>query len=157
MATEEQKKENLVRMYKLVITGLGKGIWDMVGESAFAIMRSVGDGLLEIMQKEMGLEVGGASLHDTILEIDRLFVDEFGFADKIELVEDDGSHAVVHVIGCNGFNLSKNLSAAGVEKPFICPIMNVMNAAIRKNTGNNPSVDIAPDEAQRGSTITFKY
>lgn len=157
MATEEQKKRNLVRMYKLVIEGLAKGLYDLFGESSYAVMHTVGDDLLGIMQKEMGLEIGGENVHEELIEVGRLFVDEFGFADKIEIAEEDDGHAVVHVDGCHGYNLSKAMKKAGVEHPFTCPIMNVMAAAMRKNLGKNPHVKIEAREDARGSALTFTF
>lgn len=157
MATEEQKKENLVRMYKLVISGLAKGLYDLFGESAYAVMHSFGDDLLDIMQQEMGLEVSGENIHDVIAEISRLFEDEFGFADKMVIDSESESHIQVHVEGCHGYNLSKKMGEQGIEHPFTCPIMNVMAAAIRKNFGKHPHLQVDARDDIRGSTITLRW
>ena len=157
MATEEQKKENLVRMYKLVIEGLTKGLYDLFGESSYAIMHSFGDDLLNIMQQEMGLEVAGENIHDVITEIARLFEDEFGFADKLVIDEEAEDHVQVHVEGCHAYNLSKRIRELGVEHPFTCPIMNVMAAAIRKNFGKHPHEQVDARDDVRGSTIILRW
>ncbi|MCK4333278.1 hypothetical protein KAX06_00665 [candidate division WOR-3 bacterium] len=157
MATEEQKKANLVRVYMMTVEGLVKGLWDLFGEGAYAAMETFGDELLEVMQKEMGLEIGGENVHEEIAEVGRLFVDEFGFADKIELVEEDKGHAVIHVDGCHGYNLTKKLRALGIEHPFTCPIMNVMRATIHKNLGLEVHEHVDARDDVRGSKITFKF
>jgi len=157
MATEEQKKENLVRGLKLIIGGLAMGLYDLFGEASFALMHPVGDELLGIMQKEMGLEIGGDSPKEVAAEIGRLFVDEFGWADKIEIVESDDDHLVVDVTNCKGFNLSKRLQDAGIKHPFTCPIMNVTSSAIAKVKGKRPHEFIEPKVAERGTRLTFKF
>jgi hypothetical protein len=157
MATEEQKKENLVRMYKLVIAGLAKGLYDLFGESSFAVMHSVGDDLLEIMQQEMGLEVDGENVHDVVTEVARLFEDEFGFADKVVIDAEAEDHVQIHVEQCKGYNLSKKLQGIGIEHPFTCPVMTVMAAAIRKNFGKQPHEQVEARDDIRGSTITLRW
>jgi hypothetical protein len=156
MASEEQKKENLVRGLKLIIQGLAKGLWDLFGESSFAVMHPVGNELLGIMQKEMGLEIGGSDLKEVINEVGRLYVDEFGWADKIEVVEADDTHVVVNVDQCKGFGLSLNLQSMGVTHPFTCPIMNVMASAMQKISGKSVHRQIDPRADVHGSKITLK-
>ncbi|MGB5684498.1 MAG: hypothetical protein WBM35_01705, partial [Candidatus Electrothrix sp.] len=59
MATEEQKKKNMMRLMTLMIAGMAKALYDLFGEAAFATMSEVGKSTLEIMEQEMGLEIEG--------------------------------------------------------------------------------------------------
>jgi len=157
VATEEQQKQNLMRMYKLMIQGLAKGLYDLFGESSYAVMHPVGDDLLEIMQKEMGLEIGGNNVTEMLTEVGRLFVDEFGFAERIEVVEASDNHAVVHVESELGYSFLSDLEKLGVEHPFTCPIMNVMSGAMRKNMQKSPQVKMEYRTDVHGSIITFNF
>ncbi len=157
MATEEVKKQNLVRMYKLTIQGLARGMYDLFGDASFAIMNKVGDELLTIMEKEMGLEIGGQDANEILQEISRLFVDEFGFAGKIEVIKNEVGEKTVKVSNCGALDLSNSLRKAGIEHPFTCPIMNTISAAIRRNGGNLTGVNITACEECKGSLISFKF
>ncbi|MCI5140417.1 MAG: hypothetical protein D3909_01505, partial [Candidatus Electrothrix sp. ATG1] len=50
MATEEQKKKNMMRLMTLMIAGMAKALYDLFGETAFATMSEVGKSTLEIME-----------------------------------------------------------------------------------------------------------
>ena len=76
MATEEEKKRNLARINAMIIYGLEKGLWDLLGESALAISAVVGVGMLEKLEQTMGLEIAGEEPQDILTEIGRIFVDE---------------------------------------------------------------------------------
>ena len=52
MATEEQKKRQLVKIFSMMIQGLASGIYDLFEDSAYALMKTVGKDILNIMQKE---------------------------------------------------------------------------------------------------------
>ncbi len=153
MATDEQKKANMLRLSNLTLYGLTTGVWDYVGESSFAMSEGIGESVLGLMEKEMGLEIAGASVDEVLTEINRLFVDEFGFADDIEILADD-SQVVMKVHSCLNRNLTDKLMAAGVEKPFICPIMNAAQAAL-KRMGTRARIDVAKWEEGKGSIITL--
>ena len=153
MATEEKKKQNMARLANLTLFGVTAGIWDFVGESSFALTGKIGDEVLKMMEKEMGLEVAGEKPIDILTEIGRLFVDEYGFAGDIEVAEKDGS-IIMKVSKCLNRNLSDKLTAAGVEKPFICPIMNAGLAALKRlNVKTRPGVEKWVEG--KGSIITL--
>ena len=153
MATEEQKKENLVRLMGMTIRGLALGIWDMVEESSLALGPSMGEQLLQVMEKEMGLELAGEDRADVLNEVARLFVDEFGFAQHVDVAPTEGGAAMI-VHNCALLKLTGQLSEDGVE-PFLCPYRNVVAAgAKRGNIKMRSSVDFAPE--LKKCTITFK-
>ena len=123
MATEEAKKRQLVRVLSLMVEGLAKGIYDLFDDTAFALMKTVGEDILEIMQKEMGIEIEGEDPHDVLNELLRIWVDEIGFFDDANVEEtDDGWIVTGH--HCKGWNLTQRIMKLGVKEPFTCPIMN---------------------------------
>jgi hypothetical protein len=153
MATEEEKKRQLVRVFSLMIEGLATGIYDILEDSAYALMRTVGKHILEIMQKEMGLEIEGEDPGDVLNELLRIWVDEVGFFEdaKVEKIENgwaiEGNH-------CKGWNLTQKILKLGVKEPFTCPVMNSLHAALEK-IGINTHMSIEPIEATRGTRFTL--
>jgi chemotaxis protein CheY-P-specific phosphatase CheC len=153
MATEEQKKKNVMRLMTLMIGGMAKALYDMFGETAFATMTEVGKTTLEIMENEMGLEVDGENPKDVLTEIGRIFADEMGFIESFETTE-DGNKLTLVVNHCQGWDLTQSILKTGVEIPFTCPIMNVCQAALSR-MGRPVQKSIAPIPETRGSAITF--
>jgi hypothetical protein len=154
MATEDQKKENRLRLTNMALLSLASSTWDTLGESAFAFSGPMGDHVLEIMEKEMGLEIAGEDPENVMTEIGRIFVDEFGFCSDID-VDTDGDTYTVKVKQCINRAFTDKLVAAGVEKPFICPIMNACQAALRR-MGYKMHEDVEKWSEGKGSIITFK-
>jgi hypothetical protein len=153
MATEENKKANALRLSNLTLFGLTAGVWDYLGESSFAISDGIGSHVLELMEKEMGLEIAGESMENVLEEMQRLFVDEFGIAEKITH-EVDGKVIKMYVQKCANRELADMLVAAGVGKPFICPIMNATQAVL-KRIGHKARVDVERWVEGSGSIITL--
>lgn len=155
MATEEQKKQNQIRLMSLALLGLSAGVWDMLGESAYAVGIPMGNTILPVMEKEMGLEIGGESPEAVLQEIARIFVDEFGFASTIEVkpLGDDTFQLVV--ANCANRTFTDKLIDAGVPKPYICPIMNVSASALRR-LGYRPHDTVEKWAEGKGSIITFE-
>jgi hypothetical protein len=154
MATEEAKKENVLRLTSLALASLTAGVWDTLGESSFALSGPIGDAILHMMEKEMGLEIAGESPKDVINEICRIFVDEFGFAKDIAVETDGDQKMLLRVRNCINVPFTDRLTAAGVEKPFICPIMNACAAAL-KRLGFKMRNDVTKWPEGSGSLITF--
>lgn len=153
MATEEQKKKNMMRLMTLMIAGMAKALYDLFGETAHATMAEVGKSLLTIMEDEMGLEIDGEDPEQVLLEIGRIFSDEMGFIADFK-VENGGNEMRLVVDKCAGWNLTQSIMKHGVDIPFTCPIMNVGQAALLK-MGKHAQKRIEPRPEVRGSTITF--
>jgi hypothetical protein len=153
MATEEQKKKNLMRLMTLQIKGLAKALHELFGEAAFATMATVGKDILEIMEKEQGLEIAGQTPKDVITEIGRVFSDEMGFIESFQVTE-EGKNVVLTLSKCQGWDLTQEILKTGVDVPFTCPIMNVGQAALAR-MGKSARKKIEPIPATRGSKITW--
>ncbi len=138
MATEEEKKRNLARLNAMIIYGLEKGLWDLFGESALATTNTVGEGMLELMEKNMGLEIEGEDPQDILTEIGRLFVDEYGIATDFD-IEKEGDDINFDVKNCVLMHVEKDLIEAGI-KPFVCPYLNIAAAAMRRRMGVKTSI-----------------
>jgi len=154
MATDEVKKKNQYRLMSMALTGLASGVWGTLGDSAFAFSGPMGNQILGIMEKEMGLEVAGESPEDVMTEIGRIFVDEFGFASDITVEATGEEEFTVKVKNCINRNYTDKLMEAGVEKPFICPILNSCQAALRR-MGYRMREDVVKWTDGNGSIITF--
>ncbi len=138
MATEEEKKRNLARLNAMIIYGLEKGLWDLFGESALATTNTIGNGMLEILEKNMGLEIEGEAPQDILTEIGRLFVDEYGIASDFDITK-DGDDINFDVKNCVLMHVEKDLIADGI-KPFVCPYLNIAAAAMRRRLGVKTSI-----------------
>ncbi len=133
MATEEQKKERLLKVFNIGMYGMVKGLWDLFGESAFATTNSIGDRMLTTLEKESGLEISGENPEDILNEIVRLLVDEAGTMGDGKVTVKD--HKVS--IACQRCFLREAtnwLEAEGVQ-PFACIPMGISAAAMRKRLG----------------------
>ncbi|MEN8189387.1 MAG: hypothetical protein ABFS19_06030 [Thermodesulfobacteriota bacterium] len=153
MATEEQKKKNVMRLMTLMIGGMAKALYDLFGETAFATMSEVGKTTLAIMEQEMGLEIDGEDPNDVITEIGRIFCDEMGFIESFSTTT-EGNAVTLTVNRCQGWNLTQSIMKTGVDIPFTCPIMNVCQAALIR-MGKPAQKSIAPIPETHGSAITF--
>ena len=155
MAAEEQKKSNQIRLVNLALLSLAAGTWDTLGESSFAFSGPMGNQVLDVMEKEMGLEIAGEDPQSTMMEISRIFVDEFGFASSIDVEEVGPDHFQLKVCNCVNRSFTDKLMDAGVEKPFICPILNACSAAMRR-MGYKYKGDVTKWVEGKGSIIEFK-
>jgi len=154
MAAEATNTANRLRLTGISFVGLAIGIWDFVGEAACALSPKIGEEVLAFMKQELGLEINGQNPEDLLAEIGQLFVDEFNFASDA-CVESTGNTITIRIKDYAGLDLMEQLEAAGVNKPFICPIMNTGIAAIRQ-LGLRPHVKIEKWEAGKGMIGTFR-
>jgi len=154
MATEEEKKRNMLRLCRLTLYGLTAGIWDLLGEGSLGLSRLIGDEILPVLEKEMGLEIAGESIEDITIEVGRLAVDEFGFASDVE-VTSDGDKVTMKIRNCANRKLTDDLLAFGITHPFICPFVCVTDAVFDR-LGVKAVTSVAKWEEGNGSIITFE-
>ena len=155
MATEEEKKRNLARMNAMIIYGLEKGLWDLFGESALATTNTVGKGMLEILEKSMGLEVEGEAPQDMLTEIGRILVDEYGIATDFDIVK-NGDSIEMQVQDCVLMHVEEDLIHAGI-KPFVCPFLNITAAAMRRNSHHKTRISkFEVDTERRHCRLCFE-
>ena len=154
MATEEQKKRNQMRLIELTLLGLTTAVWDMVGESAYAFSQGIGENILQVMEKEMGLEIAGESPEDIAEEVTRIFIDEFGIAEEIENSA-EGNVLTQKIKNYIGRQWEEKLAAAGVEQPFTSTFMCVGQAVARRQ-GKKVRVKARVWEEGNGMIITWE-
>ncbi|MCK4944152.1 MAG: hypothetical protein KAS65_11265 [Candidatus Aminicenantes bacterium] len=153
MATEEEKKEKLVKVLSLLVASLAIGIYELLGDSAYALMKTVGEKILEIMQKEMGLEISGEDPDDVLNELLRIWVDEIGMFEDAKVEATDNGW-VITGNNCKGWNLTQMILKGGAKEPFTCPIMNSMSAALSK-LGVKTHMKIEPVPSTKGTKFTL--
>lgn len=154
MVTEEQRKERLLKVFNIVIYGLIDGLWDLFGESSFATVYAVGEHLLEMLEKESGLEIAGENMEDILLEVTRLLVDEIGTMSAAE-VSTKGNDVSIACQGCFLHEATGWLEADGVQ-PFACLPMNVAAAAVNKRLGTKHHV-LGRDWDEKTQTCTIHF
>lgn len=154
MATEEQKKQNLVRLLRLVLFGVTSGTWDLLGDTALGLSREIGVQILPVLEKEMGLEIAGETPQAVLQEVGRLFVDEFGFA-KGATIAEEGDKIVMEIQACVNRKFTDDLRAAGVGSPFVCPFMCTASAVFDR-LGIKARGNIVESAGSDISTLTFE-
>lgn len=135
MATEDEKKRNLIKLSSLVIHGLTRGLWELLGESAEVTAKLIGHSNIAMLEKEMGFEIAGEDLHEMMMELNRIFVDELGALDGAD-VKVEGNQVTMTCIGCKFMSLTKDLMDEGIP-PFICPFKGMAMAAVSKRLGSD--------------------
>lgn len=154
MATEEEKKARLVKVFNIGMHGMIKGIWDLFGDTAFATVRPIGARILTTMEKESGLEIDGENPEDILQEIVRLLVDEIGtMSDGQVTIENDKVSMACQE--CFLREATAWLEAEGVE-PFACLPMNIAAAAMQKRLGTKHRL-LGRDWDAATETCTIKF
>ncbi len=154
MATEQKKQDNRTQLANLALLSVAAGAWNLLGNGVNAFSGPMGNEILKIMEKEMGLEIAGEDPEAVLMEISRIFVDEYGIASAIEVNIQDAQHFQMKVHNCANAAFTDKLREAGVEKPFICPIMNAARSAL-KRMGYKVHEDIEQWKEGKGSIISF--
>ncbi len=153
MATDEQKKMNYIRLTSMTLLSLSMSVWDMLGETSFVFSKDMGTRILAMLEKEMGLEIAGETPENVLMEVGRIFVDEFGYATDID-IESNDTKFIMKVKNNSNYEYNRHLIEAGVDKPFTDPLMNACEAALlRMNYKMHQTIDLWPE--QKGSIITF--
>ena len=153
MATDAKKAENRLKMYQMMVMGSALGIWDLIGETAMAISPKIGEQLLTMMEKEVGLEIAGETPEHILAELGRLYVDEIGGASAAELGT-DGNELSLKLRNAAGKELILQLKAAGVE-PFFEPVMCAGLAALAR-LGKRARVSVEMWEEGNGRIIHYE-
>ncbi len=156
MATEEQKKVRMIRLFNMIIAGMAKGLYDLFGDAAIGIVGPIGEEILEEMEHQLGLEVHGEDPQTILTEIERLFIDEYGLIKdgKIEI------HPETHEVDIitNGsvlWDACIALEDAGLP-PLACVEMMIAEAALRKRLGRKAKfVGITFDRDKRMMDVDF--
>ncbi len=131
MTTEQKKLENQAQITEVILIGLAAAIWDFVGESAMAMGNQIGEEILNVLEKESGVEIAGGKPEDVLTEIGRVLVDEFAFAQAVE-VKREGNCLMLNASGTTVSGAVTKLQERGVTKDFISPAMNVGLAALKR-------------------------
>jgi len=132
MATEEQKKARMVKLFNTVIAGMAKGLYDLFGPAAIGIVGPIGEEILEEMEQELGLEIHGEDPESILTEIERLLVDEYGLMKDCKIELNPTTHEVdILVIEPVLWHAIEELESAGIP-PLACVVMIVAEAALRK-------------------------
>ncbi|MBN2091066.1 hypothetical protein JW964_15745 [candidate division KSB1 bacterium] len=150
----DNDKSKMLQLLQLTLFSVTKGIWDFVGESSLALSLKIGDELLKIFEYERHLQLADQTPSMIISSIVQIFQEEFHFAENIEVSQNKNIFAI-HVHNCHNNTLTHRLSVAGVEKPFVCPLMNVLLAAFKK-LHITARHDIKRDNKQNHSIITLE-
>lgn len=155
MATEESKKANRLRLTNLALLSVTKGAWDILGKKGVNSFSGImGNQILQVMEQEMGLEIAGEDPETVLMEISRIFIDEYGFASDIDIEKIGENDFRLKVHNCVNRSFTDKLTEAGVEYPYICPIMNASRSAL-KRMGYKVHENIEQWKEGKGSIIEF--
>jgi hypothetical protein len=133
VATEEQKKARLIRLFNNLVYGYAHGLYEMFDEAMLSTVSTIGEDILEDMENDLGLEIHGESPQVILTEIERLLIDEYGMAKRVTLTIDDDTIGLV-CEDCVLWKATEDLKAAGVP-PYTCLPMTLATAALRKRLG----------------------
>lgn len=131
MATEMEKYANRARMWGLTVAGLTVGIWQLVEEASVSISPAVGEALLSMIEKQLGLELAGEKPEHMLVELCRIFVDEYGYCTEADVVAGDKSFKVT-LKNAIGTVEAQQLKAMGITKPFSNPFTCAALAALSR-------------------------
>ena len=153
MATEQEKMANRARLWGLTVVGMTMGIWDMVEDSAASLSPAIGSQILGMVEKQLGLEVAGEKPEDVLVELARIFVDEFGFASEANVERTDKAIVVTfkNSVGTPEFAMMKQ---HGVEKLFSHPFLCTGLGALTE-LGFKSRARVEVDPAVKSTVITF--
>ncbi len=143
--TEEQRQQ-WDRLSQMMIYGLEKGLWNMLGEASLAVVGTVGQEMLEVLEKEWGLQVEGSDPKELMANIGQLFVEKMGIAESFDIEKEDSTVAL-RVVKCHLMGIEAKLVEQGIQ-PFLCPFLNIAMAALRKRMNGATTItqfDVDPE------------
>ena len=127
---EQSGGMNPVRFLNIIIFGLEKAIWDLLGESSLAATTQIGKSMLTIMKKELALKVEGEDAQTVLDGITKRLVEDFKMADAVD-IKKEGNIVSLEIKNCLMLPVEKKLINRGV-KPFMCPFTNIARAAMEE-------------------------
>ena len=130
MVTEEQKKNRQIELVNSVMFGLGKGLYDVLGDSTMRVMAVVGQHTLCDMENRIGREVKGGDAGAILAEVGRILVDEYGVLSAFEPSSLGGTLAQVICTGCLFKPASIQLRDADIPAHTCIP-ESIITAALR--------------------------
>jgi hypothetical protein len=154
MATDPEKILHRARLWGLVAIGMTQGIWDMVEESAASLSPSIGETVLGEFERQLGLEIAGEKPEDLLVELGRIFVDEYGYASEAK-VEHTNEIIRVSLLNALGMPEWANLQDHGVEKLFSHPYLCTALAALARS-GIKARGKVELDKAAKSQIVTFE-
>jgi hypothetical protein len=135
MATEEQKKARMIRLFNTIIAGMARGLYDLFGEAAIGVISPLGEEILEEMEHELGLEIHGEDPENILIEIERLLIDEYGLMKDCKIKLDPEKHEIdLFIQDSVLWPAVEELVDAGLP-PLSCVEMMIAEAALRKRLG----------------------
>jgi hypothetical protein len=149
MATEMEKYANRARMWGLTAAGLTVGIWQMVEEASVSISPAVGEALLSMIEKQLGLELAGEKPDHMLTELGRIFVDEYGYCTEAIVEPSDKTYKIT-LKNAVGTVEAQQLKAMGITKPFSNPFVCSAVAALSRlgfKARGNMEIDV-PNKTQ---------
>jgi hypothetical protein len=154
MATEQQKYANRARLWGLTVVGMTMGIWEMVEEASVALSPQIGAQILNMLEKQLGLEVAGEKPEHLLVELGRIFVDEYGYASEAKVESTDKTLRVTleNAVGTPEFAMLKE---RGVEKLFSHPFFCAGLAAFAR-LGLKARGNVETDVAAKRQVITYE-
>ncbi len=154
MASELDKATHRARLWGLVSIGMTLGIWDMVEESSVSLSPVIGKVILQEIEKNLGLEIAGEKPDNILIELGRIFVDEFGIATEVKVENTNGvlQATLINAVGTAEFSA---LQEKGVEKLFSQPFYCAGLAALSRQ-GCKVRGTVALDKAQNSQVVRFE-
>jgi len=132
MAKNPSQIENRSRLNDITLLAMAISFWDTLGKTAFAFSAPIGTHNLWMIKNELGRDIGGETPAEILMSICQVFIDDFGYASEIEITSEYEGHFEVRVRDYTNVEFIGTLLAAGVEEPFLDPIMNTCQAMLRK-------------------------
>lgn len=156
MATEEQKKARMIRLFNMVIAGMARGLYDLFGDAAIGVVGPIGEDILEEMEHQLGLEVHGEDPQTILTEIERLLIDEYGLMKDGKIEIHPETHEVDLLVQDSLlWDANIELKEAGLP-PLACIEMMIAEAALRKRLGRKAKfMGIHFDQEKRMMDIDF--
>ncbi len=154
MVTEEKKLENRVRITEYSLVGMAAALWNLLGESCMALISPIGEEVLKISEKEMGLKIEGKTAEALLNDVARVFVEELGYCKETK-IEINERFITIYAKDAITSNVPRMLKEAGVGKYFFSPGLLTALASL-KRLGIKARGDIMPWPEGKGLKLIFE-